>query len=69
MSNLIGIRGVIGVVILSVISAFLVGGIIMSIFSSIYVNKGGQLNDVFNKNTSLHHIYLISILWIFVLIF
>ena len=34
MSNLIGIRGVIGVVILSVISAFLVGGIIMSIFSS-----------------------------------
>ena len=34
MSNLIGIRGVIGVVILSVISAFLVGGIIMSIFYS-----------------------------------
>ena len=34
MSNLIGIRGVIGVVILSVISAFFVGGIIMSIFSS-----------------------------------
>ena len=34
MSNLIGIKGVIGVVILSVISAFLVGGIIMSIFSS-----------------------------------
>ena len=34
MRNLIGIRGVIGVVILSVISAFLVGGIIMSIFSS-----------------------------------
>lgn len=34
MSNLIGIRGVIGVVILSVISAFLVGGIIMSVFSS-----------------------------------
>ena len=34
MSNLIGIRGVIGVVILSVISAFSVGGIIMSIFSS-----------------------------------
>ena len=34
MSNLIGIRGVVGVVILSVISAFLVGGIIMSIFSS-----------------------------------
>ena len=34
MSNLIGIRGVIGVVILSVISAFLVGGIIISLFSS-----------------------------------
>ena len=34
MSNLVGIRGVIGVVILSVISAFLVGGIIISIFSS-----------------------------------
>ena len=34
MSNLIGIKGVIGVVILSVISAFSVGGIIMSIFSS-----------------------------------
>ena len=34
MSNLIGIRGVIGIVILSVISAFLVGGIIMGIFTS-----------------------------------
>ena len=34
MNNLIDIRGVIGVVILSVISAFLVGGIIMSMFSS-----------------------------------
>ncbi len=34
MSNLIGIRGVIGVVILSVISAFSVGGIIMGIFTS-----------------------------------
>ena len=34
MSNLTGIKGVIGIVILSVISAFSVGGIIMSIFSS-----------------------------------
>ena len=34
MSNPIGIRGVIGVVILSVIAAFLIGGIIMSVFSS-----------------------------------
>jgi len=34
MSDSIGIRGVISVVILSVISAFFVGGIIMSIFSS-----------------------------------
>ena len=34
MSNLIGIRGVIGIVILSIISAFLVGGVIMGIFTS-----------------------------------
>ena len=34
MSNLLTIKGVIGIVILSVVSAFLVGGIIMSIFSS-----------------------------------
>ena len=34
MNNLIGIKGVIGVVILSVISAFSVGGIIMGIFTS-----------------------------------
>ena len=34
MSNLIGVRGVFGVVILSIISAFSVGGIIIEIFSS-----------------------------------
>ena len=43
MSNLIGIRGVIGVVILSVVSAFLVGGIIISLFSS----EPNQTNKVY----------------------
>tara|TARA_B100001559_G_scaffold181843_1_gene152122 strand:- start:1518 stop:2309 length:792 start_codon:yes stop_codon:yes gene_type:complete len=34
MDNLIGIKGVIGIVILSVMSAFFIGGIIMGIFTS-----------------------------------
>ena len=43
MSNIIGIRGVIGIVILSVISAFSVGGIIMGIFTS----TPNQINKVY----------------------
>ena len=43
MSNLIGIRGVIGIVILSIISAFSVGGIIMGIFTS----TPNQINKVY----------------------
>ena len=43
MNNVVGIGGVVGVVIISVISAFFVGGIIMGLFAS----SPDQINKVY----------------------
>ena len=56
MNNLIDIRGVIGVVILSVISAFLVGGIIMSMFSST-PNQTDKVYFIYHFSLGKSHIY------------
>ena len=43
MNNIVGVGGVIGVVIISVVSAFFVGGIIMGLFAS----SPDQVNKVY----------------------
>ena len=43
MNNIVGVSGVVGVVIISVISAFFVGGIIMGLFAS----SPDQVNKVY----------------------